>query len=220
MLLSIDINAINGEGKISIAPEVSFDGRYNLRKSFWSYKDEPMPGADFMAYYNDYKSKLPAGIDCGYKIVKKEYGSYSDSPSYAIVRIILNPSPEYIKQRYQYYYSRDFENNLKTNHAKELEAMYGKFDNNTYIRSHGLCVSNDISDDCILSFSSLGLKPLTTLPQLYTLTKVLTDHLNITQGGNYYVRAYRISDNNEKPSLAFDVQWRQPVHQHTELREW
>lgn len=220
MLLYIDVNAINGEGKIIPAPEVSFVDRYKLRRSFWSYKEEPLPGAEFMAYYNNYKSKLPVGIDSSYKVVKKEYGLYSDSPSFAIVKIILNPSPEYIKQRYLYYYSRDFENNLKTNHAKELEAMYGKFSSSTYIRSHGLCEANDDTDDCILPFSSLGLKPLTTLPQLYTLTKVLTDHLNITQGGNYYVHAYPILDRNGKSSLAFNVQWRQPVQQHTELKDW
>lgn len=219
---SLDLWAINWEGKVIPSEELSFIGEYKINKSRWSFKEEPLPGADFSNFYNKFKADLPSGIDCKYKIIEHKIGPYCDSPSSIKAKIILIPSLAYLKERYLYYYSRDFENILKTQHPKELEVMFSKICSSTYIKPQGLYTRDSDGETgyLALSFSSLGLKPLNSLPQLYTLLKVLTDHLNETPGNNYYVRAYEYNDVYQKKTFEFYVATRPSIQQQTELKDW
>ena len=221
--LQIDVDAINGEGIRLPSNEISFTQKFKLNRSCWSFKEEALPGTDFTNFYNSFKKGLPSGIDSEYKIVKHEYGAYCDSPSFIDVKIILHPSSAYLMERYLKYYSSDFENKLKANHHSELETMYSKFDSYCYVRSHGICIPDDDTDRCILSFASLGLKPLNLPYQLYTLSKVLTDHLNDVEGWKKYFVCAGVSYTygDKKNTLYFNVRER-PVKQpiNNDLKDW
>ena len=168
---------------------------------------------------------LPSGISLSYEILK-------DNPvvsfDYKVsVKFVLSPSQGYIIERYNHYYSQDFENILINKHMKEIDIMLEKYNSNCYVNSAGVYEYDQFDGECSyckVSFSDLGLKPLNSISQIYTLFKVLTDRLSISDKKNYFVEAYPVSKKEGYDtwitSLMFHIKERPTIQPKPELNDW
>lgn len=145
----------------------------------------PLPVCISFAYgrddeLNQINKSIPDGITI-------KYEKQNSKSNRLVFKAFIEP--DYAAIRFNtILYSEEFASRLINNRNEEIKTMlkaisgYSMFD----IGEYGLLVAEDESDRYALTFSSLNLKPLDSITQIYTLSRVLADTLNQTDESHVF----------------------------------
>ena len=198
--------------------------RFNYIKNTLTWT---LDSKDTSVFLDEVRRKIPneIAIDPIYLLDEKE--RKSERP-FANLALKVSPSSAWLSERYNFYYSKEFESRLINKRSQELRLMLDevlKSDGTINMGESGLYVlDNNECTHAVCSFTAMGLKPL-NLSQLFTLSKVLVDMAN-NNGSieyRYFVHSevsIGIYDHISNLRLSIRREFVRPALDNSKLNEW